>query len=123
MAEPQRRNEKMPAMLPMRPLAGCIAGLAAVLALGCTGVGAQQQRTAPPADIVQQCVPCHGRDGIAREADVPHLAGQNDVYLYNQMQAFRSGARRHPEMRIITRELDQKQIEALARYFAALPAR
>jgi cytochrome c553 len=82
-----------------------------------------QSRADAPADIVQQCAPCHGRDGIAREAEVPHLAGQNDVYLFNQMQAFRSGARRHPEMREITRHLNRAQIEALAAYFAALPPR
>ncbi len=84
---------------------------------------AAQPKREPPADIVQQCQPCHGRDGIAREADVPHLAGQNDVYLFNQMQAFRSGARRHPEMRFITRHLGSADIEALAAYFAALPPR
>jgi cytochrome c553 len=98
-----------------------LAGALALLAI--PAFAEAQTRRAPPADIVQQCQPCHGRDGIAREADVPHLAGQNDLYLFNQMQAFRSGARRHPEMRYITRNMDRAEIEALAAYFAALPPR
>lgn len=81
------------------------------------------QAPAPRSDIVEFCVPCHGRDGIARDAEVPHIAGQNETYLFNQMRAFRSGARRHPEMRYMTRHMTQKDLEALAAYFAALPAR
>jgi cytochrome c553 len=107
---------------PLFTLGVCLSGFALAATLAPVAAHAQP-RPSPPADIVQQCVPCHGRDGIARAADVPHLAGQNDVYLFNQMEAFRSGARRHPEMRIITRHLDRAQLEALAGYFAALPSR
>jgi cytochrome c553 len=70
---------------------------------------------------VEACAPCHGMDGIAKEADVPHLAGQNLVYLYNQLQAFRSGKRPHKEMRYMARHLTQDEMEALAAYFASLP--
>jgi cytochrome c553 len=101
----------------------CFRLIGALALLALASVAEAQTRRAPPADIVQQCQPCHGRDGIAREADVPHLAAQNELYLFNQMQAFRSGARRHPEMRYITRNMDRAEIEALAAYFAALPPR
>lgn len=74
-------------------------------------------------DMVETCVPCHGRDGIAREADMPHLAGQNALYLLNQLRAFRSGARKHPEMRYITRHMEPAELEALASYYSALPTR
>ncbi len=33
---------------------------------------------------VEHCAPCHGRDGIAPDSEVPHLAGQNERYLFNQ---------------------------------------
>ncbi len=33
----------------------------------------------------------HGPDGIAKDSEVPHLAGQNERYLINQLMAFRSG--------------------------------
>jgi cytochrome c553 len=86
-------------------------------------VSPAEAQQVPAADLVQTCVPCHGRDGIARDSEVPHLAGQNERYLLLQMQAFRSGARKHAEMRYITRHMEPAELEALAAYFAALPPR
>ncbi|MDX3806428.1 c-type cytochrome [Bosea thiooxidans] len=83
----------------------------------------------PPAEaqirseIIQQCAACHGEDGIARDIEVPHLAGQNERYLFNQIMAFRSGKRPHKEMRFMAREMSQAEIEALAAYYASLPSR
>jgi cytochrome c553 len=70
---------------------------------------------------VDACVPCHGEDGIARDVEVPHLAGQNVVYLYNQLKAFRSGKRPHKEMRYMSRDMSEQEIQALAEYYASLP--
>lgn len=75
------------------------------------------------ADLVEGCAPCHGADGLARDAEVPHLAGQNELYLANQMRAFRSGERAQPEMHYMTANLDDAAIAALAAYFAGLPPR
>ncbi len=86
-------------------------------------MGTLHAQTASPNDLVQTCVPCHGRDGITRDAEVPHLAGQNERYLLLQMQAFRTGARKHGEMRYITRHMEPAELAALAAYFAALPPR
>jgi cytochrome c553 len=72
---------------------------------------------------IEHCAPCHGRDGIAPDSEVPHLAGQNERYLFNQLMAFRSGARRHREMRFMARELTEAHIAALAAYYASLPPR
>ena len=71
--------------------------------------------------LVLACEPCHGLDGIARDSEVPHLAGQNQLYLLNQLRAFHDGSRRHKEMRIMTRRMTDAEIEALAAYFAGLP--
>lgn len=73
--------------------------------------------------VLDGCVPCHGVDGIARDAEVPHLAGQNDVYLANQIRAFRAGERVHHEMALMAHDLDDATIDALAAYYAALPPR
>lgn len=72
---------------------------------------------------IEACAMCHGEDGIARDGEVPNLAGQNERYLYNQMLAFRSGARKHQEMRYMARELSLAEIAAMAAYYAALPPR
>ena len=70
---------------------------------------------------VEACAPCHGMDGIAKDVEVPHLAGQNVVYLLNQMKAFRSGERKHKEMRWMSRHMTRDELEALAIYYASLP--
>ncbi len=70
---------------------------------------------------VESCAACHGAEGIAPDVAVPHLAGQNEVYLFNQLMAFKSGQRRHKEMRYMARELTREDMAALAAYYAALP--
>lgn len=77
----------------------------------------------PKQHLIEQCAACHGDDGIARDTEVPHLAGQNGGYLYRQMMAFRSGKRSHKEMRYMAREMTPSEIAALAAYYAALPPR
>ena len=77
----------------------------------------------PRHSTVEQCAACHGEDGIARDTEVPHLAGQNERYLFNQMIAFRSGKRQHKEMRYMARAMTTAEIAALSAYYAALPIR
>lgn len=97
---------------------GAAAALLAVLAA--TPGAAQQPRARAPV-TVEACAPCHGLDGIARDVEVPHLAGQNVVYLYNQLKAFKAGKRPHKEMRYMSRHISEAEMEALADYYAALP--
>ena len=80
-------------------------------------------RAEPRMSSIEECAACHGLDGIARDSEVPHLAGQNERYLYNQMMAFRSGKRVHKEMRYMARSMSVAEIEAVSAYYAALPPR
>lgn len=73
------------------------------------------------AEVLAQCAACHGVDGIAKSADVPHLAGQHQLYLFNQIKAFRSGARPHKEMRYMSRQLSEDEMQDIARHYAAMP--
>ena len=88
-----------------------------VVGLGSAPAWAQKKTTR--ADL-SQCVACHGAEGIARDTEVPNLAGQNETYLVNQLRAFRSGARRHPDMRFMSRTMTDAEIEAYAAYYTAL---
>jgi len=72
-------------------------------------------------DVIVQCAACHGADGIAKSADVPHLAGQHELYLFNQIKAFRSGRRQHEEMRYMSRQLSDAEMREIARYYARMP--
>ncbi len=72
-------------------------------------------------DVIVQCAACHGADGIAKSADVPHLAGQHELYLFNQIKAFRSSKRPHEEMRYMSRQLSEAEMREIARHYAAMP--
>lgn len=84
-------------------------------------VAAQDAMPARLRAILDTCTPCHGADGIAKDTEVPHLAGQNEEYLQIQLENFRSGKRKHKEMRYIAHELTRAEMDAIAAYFAALP--
>lgn len=94
--------------------------LAAVVLSVALPVVAQEQRQR---DHIAQCFRCHGDDGIAKDRDVPHLAGQQEAYLYNQMKMFSSGKRPHKEMRVMSREMNDSEMREIAAYFAMLPPR
>ncbi len=54
---------------------------------------------------------------------MPHLAGQQKLYLYNQLRAFRAGKRPHKEMLYMSRQMTDADMRAIADYYASLPPR
>ena len=76
-----------------------------------------------PEAAANLCAPCHTVDGEGRDVEIPNLAGQHAVYLTNQLKAFKSGARKHVEMKFIARELSDAEMRQLAEYYASLPGR
>ncbi len=69
------------------------------------------------------CVGCHGSDGQGMAAGgFPRLAGLNADYLVSQLHAFRNGTRDNPIMTPIAAKLADGEIEAVAGYYALLPA-
>ena len=73
--------------------------------------------------VFAQCAACHGADGIAKSADVPHLAGQHELYLFNQIKAFKTGRRAHKEMRYMSRQMSEAEMRDIARHYATMPSR
>ena len=69
------------------------------------------------------CVPCHGFDGRGHSADVPHLAGQPEQYLYNQLVAFRQGQRKHPIMTFFSTQMTQQELQEIVEYYSNLKSR
>jgi cytochrome c553 len=74
-------------------------------------------------ELISGCAPCHGADGVSRFGGVPNLAGQNEPYLLNQLRAFHSGKRAHKEMRYMSRNMTEAEMEAIAAYFSSLSPR
>jgi cytochrome c553 len=93
------------------------------LALAAAPAFAERAFAEPEGGLLAACVPCHGTDGIGRDAEIPNLAGQNEVYLLNQLRAFRKGRRPHKEMLYMSRKMSDRDMQALAAYYASLPPR
>lgn len=91
---------------------------------------AGRARAAPMPKVAARCVSCHGEGGRSAAATVPRLAGQHERYLEDQLKAFREFQsadrrryRRHPIMGREADRFEDREIRALARYFAAQPCR
>lgn len=67
------------------------------------------------------CANCHGADGNSRQGEVPNLAGQNPVYLLNQVHKFYTGERRDQWMEPAIRLLSDTERLNIVAYFSSVP--
>ena len=65
------------------------------------------------------CAACHGPAGNSSNPEWPRLAGQNAVYIAQQLRLFRSGVRANPVMQPLAASLSDQDISDLAVYFQA----
>ena len=77
--------------------------------------------TADPALAPPSCIGCHGADGIALAEHSPHLTGESSLYLAAQLEAYRSGQRKHDIMNLIAATLSDEQIRSYSEWYAAVP--
>ena len=55
------------------------------------------------------CANCHGPDGNSKLSEVPNLAGQNPVYLMNQVHKFYTGERKDQWMEPVIKLLSESE--------------
>lgn len=67
----------------------------------------------------ENCLECHGENGISTVVSVPLLAGQYADYIVKQLQNFQSGERKHPVMNAMADGLTDDDIFDIAAYFAS----
>ena len=88
-------------------------------------LGARIASEGVPARGVAACSSCHGIEG-ASPAGFPRLAGQNPIFLAQQMQLFDAGVRGktvgYDPMAAITHRLTPAERAAVVRHYASLPA-
>ncbi len=65
------------------------------------------------------CFSCHGPDGNSQNPVWPRLAGQNAVYIAQQLHLFKAGIRQNPVMQPMAAGLSDQDIDNLAVFFAA----
>ncbi len=92
----------------------------AVLLLAACVVSAQAADAQAGKARAQACTVCHGALGLSMVPNAPHLAGQPEIYLSEQLRNFRSGKRAHEVMSVIAKGLSDRDIEDLAAWFASL---
>lgn len=71
------------------------------------------------------CVQCHGPHGVGVGANFPPLAGQSAKYLADQLRAWKDGTRKNDPLALmqhVSAKLSDKDIQAVAAWFAAQPA-
>ena len=66
------------------------------------------------------CALCHGQYGVATMPGAPNLAGQNAIYLSEQLKNYRSGKRHHEVMTYIAKPLTDAEIAQLAAWFSSI---
>lgn len=70
--------------------------------------------------LAGQCKTCHGLNGIAKIPIAPNLAGESQIYIQNQLKAFRSGKRQHEMMSVVARNLTDQQIADVAAWYESI---
>lgn len=66
------------------------------------------------------CAGCHGINGISKQKDVPHIAGQRPVYLYLEIKAYQKGMRNNTAMTNAVKYTNDDAIMKVSAYYANL---
>ncbi|MGH8260776.1 MAG: c-type cytochrome [Steroidobacteraceae bacterium] len=66
---------------------------------------------------VATCTACHGPNGNSANPQWPRLAGQNAVYLDEQLHLFKDGVRNNPVMMPMANTLSDQDIDSIAVYY------
>jgi cytochrome c553 len=66
------------------------------------------------------CTTCHGPLGISQLPNAPHLAGQPEIYVIEQLKHYRDGKRANEVMAVIAKSLNDKDIEDLAAWYGSI---
>jgi cytochrome c553 len=92
---------------------GCPGGSSAPFEGSAVGDPEQGRRLA-----AAKCAVCHGADGNSPDPQYPKLAGQNPAYLYWQLWAFKTGARRSDIMSGIAAALSDADAADAASFYS-----
>jgi cytochrome c553 len=70
--------------------------------------------------ISAQCSVCHGKNGISRNPEAPHLAGMSSLYFKKSIEDYQKGNRQDRRMSLIAAMLKQDQIVDLAAWYESI---
>jgi cytochrome c553 len=125
-------QKRLPGLLaPVDPSAPAVVDPSAPVAAGALseqakaellGKGKQIYTEGVLGTAVPACMGCHGEDGSGNDK-FPRIGGQNNTYLANQLQGFKTGARDNDPkavMRAVAKRMTDEEINAVAEYVLTL---
>jgi cytochrome c553 len=71
-------------------------------------------------ELVKACSACHGSDGIGTSDEYPNIGGQNELYLFNALRDYQTGARQSSKMQAMIKNLSEMQLKKLAAHYAKM---
>jgi cytochrome c553 len=101
----------------MKKLTATLIGVAALLT-GFQALANEAEAGHAKADVA--CALCHGTNGMASLPNAPNLAGQQAIYLKEQLTAYRNGRRQNDVMSVIAKNLTDAEINQLSAWFSSL---
>jgi cytochrome subunit of sulfide dehydrogenase len=93
-----------------------------LMTLTAFGAAAQNAGPNPGRAIAASCANCHGTNGVS-VGTMPSLAGVAKADLVSKMQEFKTGKRTGTVMPQLAKGFSDEQIDQVAAWFAAPPAR
>jgi cytochrome c553 len=70
--------------------------------------------------LSKKCSVCHGQLGLARDPEVPHLAGQSALYIEKALMDFQKGDREDRRMTLMVKGLSKEEIKDIAAWYSSL---
>lgn len=94
--------------------------MCAALASMLTAPSNAHANAAGKAKAAQICNVCHGANGMSQIPGAPNLAGQPEMYVREQLRAYRSGKRQNEMMTIIAKPLTDDEISDLSAWYSSI---
>jgi len=66
------------------------------------------------------CGSCHSLDGVSLDTNLPHLAGQHVIYLYDELNAYKQGDREDESMAKAVEFLSDDALRKVSIYYTSL---
>ena len=70
--------------------------------------------------LSKQCSVCHGKLGIAKDPEVPNLAGQSAFYLEKSLKDYQTGKREDRRMTLMVQNLSDQDIKDIAAWYESI---
>lgn len=71
-------------------------------------------------ELSRQCSVCHGKLGLAKDPEVPNLAGQSAFYVEKSLRDYQSGAREDRRMTLMVQNLSVQDIKDIAAWYESI---